>query len=236
MAAHHRVCIFSGHYYPHMGGVEKYTAELFGRLSRRGDRVLVVTGNTNNAAEREVLAGIEVLRLPVFNIINDRLPIIKPSRSFFRCMHALKNWSPTLVVTNTRYFPTSALGAWYARTNRLPHFHIEAGSEHIKLNRRMLTRIGEVWDHTIGAWVLRNATKCFGHSKSVRGIVAHLGQQQCDAMYNAVNTALFCPGPSSLREGLAISDDCFLFLYASRLIEEKGIAVALKGFGAFLLN
>ena len=36
-------CIFSAHYLPHVGGVEKYTQNLARELARRGDRVIIVT-------------------------------------------------------------------------------------------------------------------------------------------------------------------------------------------------
>ena len=39
-------CIFSALYFPHMGGVEKYTGNLARELSALGNNVVIVTNNT----------------------------------------------------------------------------------------------------------------------------------------------------------------------------------------------
>ena len=48
-------CIFSAHYLPHVGGVEKYTQNLARQLADQGNRVIIVTSNVYDLAEREDL-------------------------------------------------------------------------------------------------------------------------------------------------------------------------------------
>jgi len=225
-----RICVFTGHYFPHMGGVEQYTASLWGRLAKRGYKILVVTGNTNNSVGREFVGGIEVIRLPVFSIIKGRLPIIKPAPSLFEGLRAARKWEPDLVVTNTRFFPTSVLGKFLAKLGNLPHFHIEHGSEHITLGNSILDCFGRAWDHVFGGYVFRGADRCYGVSKSIGVIACHLGCKACGVMYNGVDTGIFSPGSSLIKEKMGIDEDVFLFLFAGRLIEDKGIKVLVEAF------
>jgi glycosyltransferase involved in cell wall biosynthesis len=226
----YRICVFTGHYAPHMGGVEQYNSALWSRIAMRGCSVLLITGNTDNAPERESLDGIEVLRLPVFNVINGRLPIIKPAPAFFRLLRYAREWRPDLVVTNTRFFPICVLGRFLAGLGKVPHFHIEHGSEHIKLGNGIINLIGHAWDHLMGGYVIRRADRSYGVSRSISVIAGHLGCKACGVMYNGVDSSIFRPGPSSLRERLGIADGTFLFVFAGRLIEDKGIKILLEAF------
>ena len=47
------ICIFSALYEPHIGGVESYTKGIAEALVAKGQRVIVVTMNTNDAATEE---------------------------------------------------------------------------------------------------------------------------------------------------------------------------------------
>ena len=226
----YRICVFTGNYYPHLGGLEQYTASLWERLAKRGCKVLVVTGNTDKVAEKETVNGIEVVRLPVVSTFDGRFPIVIPGPGFFKLLREVKDWSPTLVVTNTRFFPISVVGRFFAYAVKKPHFHIEHGSGHIVLDNWLLNKLGEAWDHVFGGYVLRNATKCFGVSKSISKFVGHLGRKQCGVIYNGVDISLFSPGQSSLREQLGVRKDSFLFLFAGRLTDDKGIKVLLEAF------
>ena len=55
---------FSPIFYPHMGGAERTVYELYSRLIKRhGYEIYLVTLNTENAPEYEILGGIEVYRI-----------------------------------------------------------------------------------------------------------------------------------------------------------------------------
>ena len=58
------ICIFSALYEPHIGGVESYTKGIAEALVAKGQRVIVVTMNTNDAASEESSNGVDIIRLP----------------------------------------------------------------------------------------------------------------------------------------------------------------------------
>ena len=50
-------CIFAAQYFPHLGGVERYTYHLAKELIRRGDRVVIVTSNVQRLPSYEKMDG-----------------------------------------------------------------------------------------------------------------------------------------------------------------------------------
>ena len=69
------ICIFSALYEPHIGGVESYTKGIAEALVAKGQRVIVVTMNTNGAAPEESSNSVEVIRLPCRPFLNGRFPL-----------------------------------------------------------------------------------------------------------------------------------------------------------------
>ena len=80
-------CIFSAHYLPHVGGVEKYTQNLARQLADQGNRVIIVTSNVYDLAEREDLGeGVEIVRLPCYKLLGDRYPVTRHDKAYERIM------------------------------------------------------------------------------------------------------------------------------------------------------
>ena len=52
-----RYCIFASQYFPHLGGVERYTYNLAKKLIEAGDEVTVVTSNVQRIASYEKMEG-----------------------------------------------------------------------------------------------------------------------------------------------------------------------------------
>lgn len=98
-------CIFSAHYLPHVGGVEKYTQNLARELARRGDRVIIVTSNVYDLPERETLGErIEIARLPCYKLLGDRYPVTRHNKAYNRIMRYLHEQDIDYVTINTRFY------------------------------------------------------------------------------------------------------------------------------------
>ena len=77
------ICFFSAQYLPTVGGVERYTYNLARRVVKAGHKALVVTSALPGLPDHETDAeGIEILRLPVWPLMNGRFPVLRPGRDF----------------------------------------------------------------------------------------------------------------------------------------------------------
>ena len=75
-------CIFSAQYYPHVGGVERYTLYLSRKLIAAGNEVTIVTSNTGDLSGDEIQEGIQIYRLPCYDLLGGRYPVFKRNKEF----------------------------------------------------------------------------------------------------------------------------------------------------------
>ncbi len=222
-----RIAVFTGHFHPHVGGVERYARAVFSRLVRRGHEVALVTSAAGGGAPRESVDGIEVARLPVLPLFSARFPLPLPGPRLAGVVTWLRRFGPEVVVTNTRFFPSSWLGAWFAGAHSLPLLHVEHGSGHVRLGGALADRLSAAVDHGPGRWVVRRAARCVGVSGAVVEFVAHLGRPGAGVLSNGVDL----PGPGlagervAVRARLGIGPGEPLALYAGRVTADKGVLV-----------
>jgi glycosyltransferase involved in cell wall biosynthesis len=223
-----RLLVCSGHFHPHVGGVERYTRELWGRLARRGWKVCIVTSRTGADPLHEVIDGMTVLRLPAVRVLDGRLPLLRPSSWRRSVRSALIGWAPDAVVTNTRFFPTTRFGLDVAAAAHAPSLHIDHGSEHIHLPIPLGMTISKAIDHTVGSRALRRATIAVGVSAAVSGFLAHLGRVGAGVLPNGVEVERFARADgTAFRSARNIPAGAVVVSYVGRLIEDKGILTLL---------
>ena len=99
-----RYCIFAAQYFPHLGGVERYTYNLSKKLIELGNEVTIVTSNVQHLQEYEKMDGIPVYRMPCINMLYGRYPVLKFNRNFFRIHHILREKKFDFVIVNTRFY------------------------------------------------------------------------------------------------------------------------------------
>jgi glycosyltransferase involved in cell wall biosynthesis len=229
-AGDRRVLVCTAHFHPHVGGVERYTRELFRRLVRRGWSIVNLTGDTDRAGRYDVVDGICVLRVPVANAMHGRLPIVIPGPVLVNILRRVAAWAPAVVVTNTRFFTMSLIGVAFARRHGIPSLHIDHGAQHVTVGSRIGDAISKAIDHTIGAWTVRHATRCVGCSQPVAAFMAHLGAPGAGVLHNGVDAAAFAGVPTTWRERLGIEPDARVIVYIGRLIEHKGVLDLFEAF------
>ena len=61
-----KICIFCSHYFPYLGGVERYTYHLARALMEQGDKVVIVTSNDMHLETFSYMEGIPVFPDAVF--------------------------------------------------------------------------------------------------------------------------------------------------------------------------
>jgi glycosyltransferase involved in cell wall biosynthesis len=222
-----RIAVFTGHFHPHVGGVERYTRAIFSRLAARGHAVALVTSAVAGGPSREVVDGIDVARLPVLPLFSARFPVLLPGPSLWRGLAWLRAFRPEVVVTNTRFFTSSWLGTRFAGDEGIPHLHVEHGSGHVQLGSALGDRLAAAVDQGPGRWVIRCATGCVGVSGAVVDFLARLGRPGAGLLPNGVDL----PGPGAAagrdqaRRRLGVAPGEPLALYAGRVTADKGLLV-----------
>jgi glycosyltransferase involved in cell wall biosynthesis len=207
--------------------VERYSRAIFSRLVRRGHAVALVTSAAGGGAPRETVDGIEVARLPVLPLFSARLPVLLPGPGLWSGVAWLRRFRPEVVVTNTRFFTASWLGAWFAKAGQLPHLHVEHGSGHVRLGGALADRLSAAIDHGPGRWVVRRATRCVGVSGAVVDFLAHLGRPGAGLLPNGVDLPEPGGDRAAVRAQLGIGPVEPVALYAGRVTADKGMLVLL---------
>lgn len=222
MARGFRLAFFTAHYHPHRGGVEKYVGHLAHELKDLGCESIVVTSTIASNVPHENIDSIPVYRIPTINLAGGEYPVPYPSRGLNAAIRAVERFDPDVIVTNTRYFFTSALGVRFAKRRSVPVVHIDHGSDSASVTNPLANVLAKVIDRFVGGYVISNADRCAGVSEDVNGFIGRRFGRTCDAtFYNSVSTTT--PLVSEPRKGV-------VYGYAGRLIEEKGVLLAVEAF------
>ena len=71
------ICLVSSQYLPHIGGVENYVFNLSRELASRGHEVTIITSQIEGVPKYEKNGNIEIYRLPSYQLMNGRFPVLK---------------------------------------------------------------------------------------------------------------------------------------------------------------
>lgn len=218
------ILIFAAFYNPHRGGYELYIEEIAKRLVQRGERVTVVTCNTERVAAVEIVDGVHILRLPCWNMLGGTYPVPKLSGSVMALWKYVRSEGVTTINTQTRFFMTSVLGWLLAKTTGRPLLHTEHGTRHVVLPARIPRLISFLFDHTLGWLVTHTATVVMSGSASAGSFAQHLGAKKFVIVYNGVDTTYFHP---ISRDNQAAAKRV---LFVGRLIAAKGVQDLISAF------
>jgi glycosyltransferase involved in cell wall biosynthesis len=228
-----KFAFFTGHYFPHLGGVERYIEELASRVAARGHECRIITNNTESAPAVEEMGSLLISRLPAWNSLSRQFPVTLPSLSLVRVLADISRWRPHWIVTNTRYFPINLVATLAnALLFRANHLHIEHGSDYVRFPSSFMTRISMAYDSHAARLVCGRATVRVGVSRAVTAFME--GVFQCrfhGVLRNAVDTGAIDLNGPSLRERLGIATGAPVFGFAGRLVPEKGVLEVLTAYG-----
>lgn len=217
------VVFFAAFYPPFTGGYAKSVQALTERIARRGWRVLVITTWTDGGAAVATEQGVEVIRLPAWNVLGT-YPIPKPSGLFICTIWQLLRTKLTIISTQTRFFPTSFLGMLVGWLKRTPIVHTERGSVHTASDKRHIRSVNLVVDHTLGSLLVRSARVCVGVSEAAAWFCHHLGARSTTVIPNGIVTATY-GRPLTQAMGSTIR-----IVYVGRLIWAKGVQDLIEAF------
>lgn len=209
-----KLVIFSAFFHPHKGGVEKYVEETATRLIAKGHEVDVVTAHLKDTKLLETYKGITIIRVPSWFALSGVLPV--PKFSARGKVDALRSKGYDAVITHTRFFPHSFLGALFARKARIPLLHIEHGTKHTG-KKPFVFAVAWLYDHTLGWFVLKTAKHVAGISKASEAFARHVCKKKTVLLPNAIDGAFF------QKQDVKKPFKERAIVFVGRLIEAKGV-------------
>lgn len=220
-------CYVSAQFFPHMGGVEKYTYNLSKELVRQGHSVTIVTSSNQGEKDMDEREGIRIIRLPAYQLMDGRYPIIRKNREFDIMSKFLEKQKFDRVIVNTRFYFLSIWGANLAKKKQIPCILIEHGTAHLKMGSKMTDILAAWAEHMFAAWIKRYHPICMGVSKAACEWLKHFKINAKGVAYNSVEfekieNLLHACKPFA-REKYQIDQNTAMIMYAGRLVKEKGI-------------
>ena len=168
------LAIFAGYYLPYRGGYAESLHGLARRLVEKGHSVTIVTSNSEKKCWAETMDGVEVVRLRTWHILGKTYPVVLPTWGTFRILRRLAKKRPDVVSTQTRFFTTSFLGAYFALRYHIPLIHTERGAYHSVVKNPLVDLLSRMIDHTAGTFVVRVAKRNVGVSLAACDFLKHL--------------------------------------------------------------
>ncbi len=230
------IAIVSAHYLPHLGGVERYVHNLAKQLSDRGYRVVIITSRLTGMTETEVDQGIEIYRLPCYELMNGRLPLVKKNKRFRELVEELNEIDFDTIVINTRFYLLSAWGVWYGRKRRIPMMLVEHGTAHMDLNQPILNFIGEAYEHALTYYIKGKCNEYYGVSQQCIEWLRHFNIPAKGVLYNAINQEDYVESNSKFRMQKGIPNDAIVISFVGRIIKEKGILKLIQAFQKIMIE
>ncbi len=224
-----RVLIFTGHFYPRIGGIEKNIYEVSKRLAQKGIDIEIITSDSENAPSTEQIRGFHIYRLPSWHVLGGDYPIPSPSVIAFHIFLKIIRGNYDAVCTHARMFPISLLGLLTARLKGIPLIHVEHGIDHHITPNKMVRTVSKVYDHTLGSLIVTSASRVVGVSNAAADFLKHLGAKEVMIIPNGVDTEVFKRKGAKLKGELALNGTTII-TFVGRLTYWKGVQELLRSF------
>lgn len=220
--------LVSANYLPHVGGVERYSERVACELSRRGNRVYILTsGNQANETYEQVNGGIEIIRVPSLDLMGGRMPVLRMTKAWRRVRKKLSQIENPRVIIQTFLYPLSYAAARLARQKKWPFIVINHGCNYVCQGKGLVDRAEHIYEEILARLVVRKAGGCYAVSKASGEWAKHFGIRFLGVLSNAIDAdetlSRLSVLPAGIRQSYNISKESVVISYVGRMIPEKGI-------------
>ncbi|WP_371289056.1 glycosyltransferase family 4 protein [Dorea sp.] len=225
-------CIFAAQYFPHLGGVERYTYNLAKQLMQDGNKVIIVTSNVYHLKNHELVNGIPVYRIPCYNLLEGRYPVIKFNKEFWWIHRKLKSKKIDMVIVNTRFYLHSLYGMLFARQKKAKCITLDHGTSHLSVHNRLWDTIGEIFEHAFTKIDYLFCKEYYGVSKACNQWLGHFHIKAKGVLYNSIDLEeveeIKDKVTTSYKKEYNIPEDTVVITFTGRLLKEKGLPSLLN--------
>lgn len=222
-----RYCIFAAQYFPHLGGVERYTYNLSKKLIEKGNDVVIVTSNVYHLDEYEVVDGIPVYRVPCINLLEGRYPVLKPNSDFKRIHKELLEQHFDMVIVNTRFYPHSLYAMMLAKRKKVKCITLDHGTSHLSVDNKFWDFVGGIYEHLLTQVDKIFCKDYYGVSGACCEWLEHFRIKAKGVLYNSIDleeVKQLSENPvANYREQYGIPEDAVVIAFTGRLLKIKGL-------------
>lgn len=216
------ILIFSAYIPPHLGGIERYIDNLSKQFVKKNINTIIVTTNFNDSISYEEKDNIIIFRIPIYNAFKDRYPIPKHNRELKNILKKLDEYKIDAIIVNTRFHLTSHIGASYGKRRNIPVYLIEHGSQYVTLDNKFVDFFANRYEDFL-TWKIKNKIKEFyGVSNACGKWLQHFNIKSKGTWYNSIDFDQKIPKRKTHK--------MINFMYAGRLIKQKGVDNILEAF------
>lgn len=219
------IAFFNGFYIPHLGGVERYTSKLSEQLQKEYN-IIVVTTNDSDSKSIEEVDGIEVFRLPTYNLCKNRYPFLKKNKEYKNIIKQIKARKIDAIICNTRYYQTSILGAKISKNKKCPLFFIDHSSNHVTVGNKIIDKFGAIYEHYLTNKIKKYNAKFYGVSKRCNEWIKHFNIEASGVFYNSIDDTVY----EKYHQEKNTQKNKIVISYIGRIIPEKGIINLLEAY------
>jgi len=218
--------IFSSHYLPNIGGIEKYTQNLADALLEMGNRVIVATMNTFDLPQNELLEqNLEIIRLPCYKTLGGRYPVPRRNKAYRAELDRIRHLAVDYVVVNARFYLLSYIGVKLAKQKGIVPIIIDHSSSHLTMGNSLIDFFVYSSEHLLTNNIKRFPAHYYAVSKASVEWLHHFNIQAHGVLNNAIDAKEFRASSSNrdFRNELGLGEESFIVCFVGRFIPEKGI-------------
>ena len=229
-----RIVYLSHYALPHVGGIETAVGSVASELAARGHEVVHVASDVGAASTAGAPSSYRVVHVPALNAL-ERIDVPYPlfSPRLLRVLRREFHDADVVHAHGFLYLP-SVLGLPLAK--RAPSSPVRVLTEHVghvEYESRLLDRVESLAIATLGGACVRAAEAIVTLNTRVSAELAGLARgRRIDFIANGVDVQRFRPAQveerEALRAQLGWTDGVPRVLYVGRLVEKKGIHLALS--------
>lgn len=221
------IAIFSGYYFPHLGGVERYTYNLAKKLKELGYKIIIITSRYDmELSEIEDTDYAKIYRLPTYKIVSGRYPINKTNKRCKELLKMVEEENIDSAIIQTRFWTTSYIASNFVAKNNIPACIIEHGSTHFTVKNKILDKFGEIYEHILTNKIKKNVKDFYGVSEKCTEWLKHFNIEAKGVFYNSVDTSEI----ETYKHYINKSGAKTIITYTGRMIEEKGVLKLIEAF------